>query len=106
MAGTQLPTPVIGNKAHQPCMYVATLQFLQCEFSKTSLVKHSFYVAAIVSVIAGRGCTVMKTKILPSVFMCHCSLEQPASVSSYVAWRKLWDSGMILTIYNLIIMLP
>ena len=34
----ELPTPLIGNKAHQPRKF----QFPQCQFGKTSIVKRSF----------------------------------------------------------------
>ena len=34
----ELPTPLIGNKAHQPRKF----QFPQREFGKTSIVKRSF----------------------------------------------------------------
>ena len=38
MAGTQLPMPVIGNKAHQPHIF----QFPQCELGRTAIVKRLF----------------------------------------------------------------
>ena len=57
MSVMELPTPLIGNKAHQPRKF----QFPQCEFGKTSVVKRSFQQPN--GLIAGRGCTMMKTKI-------------------------------------------
>jgi len=76
MAGTQLPTPVIGNKAHQPC----TLQFPQCELGKTSMVS--------LCQIAGHGCPMMKIKISPSDF--HMSLlTKTTSSTQLIARRKL-----------------
>ena len=53
----ELPTPLIGNKAHQPRKF----QFPQREFGKTSIVKRSFQQPN--GSIAGLGCTMMKTKI-------------------------------------------
>ena len=44
----ELPTPLIGNKAHQPRKF----QFPQYEFGKTSIVKRSPVSAAMVRSLA------------------------------------------------------
>ena len=39
MSVMELPTPLIGNKVHQPCKF----QFPQCEFGKISIVKPELF---------------------------------------------------------------
>ena len=66
----ELPTPLIGNMAHdhQPRKF----QFPQREFGKTSIVKRSFQQHGL---IAGLGCTMMKTKML----FVHCCLPEQSA---------------------------
>ena len=106
-ATTQLPTPVIGDKAYQ----LHAFQVPQCEFGKTSIVKPLDYRRHVArgyqlddlwlsdhfssnGSIAGLGYIMMQTKTLLSIH--HCLLTSVSSLLANILFQQISQIGKML----------